>query len=112
MTSCPTASDGGRIGPTDYPDNPMELDNYALIYADEQPVQVPMYELDSMANRMPMRSTHGSLDTSNGPRVYQTTRLSRHHHMPLLHQQLQYVCGCRCSDTTRIGRCSDRCGCR
>ena len=40
----------------------MELDNYALIYADEPPVSVPMYELDSVASKMPMRSTHGSLD--------------------------------------------------
>ena len=90
----------------------MELDNYHMIYADEPPVQVPMFELDLMAHKMPMRSTHGSLDPCKGPRVYQTTRLSLHHHMPLLHQQLQYVCGCRCSGIVRIGRCSDRCGCR
>ena len=54
----------------------MELDNFVMIYADEPPVSVPMYELDMMANKMPMRSTHGSLDPYKGPRVYQTTRLS------------------------------------
>ena len=72
--SCPTASYGRRIGPTEYPDNPMELDNFAMLYADEQPVSVPMFELDMMAAKMPMRSTHGSLDPK-GPHVYQTTCL-------------------------------------
>ena len=104
MPDCHRCSDGGRIGPTDFPENPMELEHYALSYADEAPVAIPMYELEMVAGKMPMRSTHGSLDPWKGPRVYQTTRL--------LHQQLPNAYGCRCSGIVRIGRCSDRCGCR
>ena len=72
---CLNAREGRRIGPTDFPDNPMLIDNYPEAYVDEQPVMVPMFKFEVMVPKMPMRSTHGSLDPVRGPRVYQPTRL-------------------------------------
>ena len=68
----------------------MLLDNYAVAYAGEVPVAVPMYDLDMMASKMPMRSTHGSLDPFKaGPRVYQPARLQLYRQRPLLWLPLQ-----------------------
>ena len=86
---CLNAREGRRIGPTLFPDNPMVLDHCLAAYAGDQPVMVPMFELEVMVPKMPMRSTHGSLDPVRGPRVYQPTRLPLHRQLPSLRLPLQ-----------------------
>ena len=51
-----------RIGPVIYPDFPAELEEFDAMYDGEVPVSMPLWDLDTMAARMPMRSTHGSLN--------------------------------------------------
>ena len=81
------------MGPTQYPDDPSSLANYAAVYADEFPTQVLMYELDMMGSKMPMRSTHRL--AQKGPRACQPTRLPLHRQRPLLRLPLQRQCAHR-----------------
>ena len=92
-SACPNARDGRWMGPTQYPDDPSSLANYATAYADEFPTQVLMYELDMMGSKMPMRSTHRLVQ--KGPRVCQPTRLPLHRQRPLLRLPLQRQCAHR-----------------
>ena len=79
-----------RIGPVIYPDFPAELEEFDAMYDGEVPVSMPLWDLDTMVARMPMRSTHGSLNPFKaGPLTCQPTRSPLHRRRPLLRLPLQ-----------------------